>query len=288
MKDVSFGQYYPTGSAIHRMDPRAKLLLALIYMIAIFFVVSYTAYLVVFLFLLCVTLLAKVPFKTVLKSVRGILFILIFTSLINLLFYKNGNVLGEWWIFRITDRGIDFSVKLILRLSLLIMGTSLLTFTTTPTELTDAIESLLSPLKYIKVPVHDIALIMSIALRFIPGLMDETDKIMMAQKARGAGIDTGGFFQKLKAMVPVLIPLFVSAFRRAEELADALDARCYSASPNRTRMKVLKFSWRDLIGTLIVAIIVTLIFLDKYLLGDSGLLAGADQYIWSFVKGWFV
>lgn len=288
MKDVSFGQYYPTGSAIHRMDPRAKLLLALIYMIAIFFVVSYTAYLVVFLFLLCVTLLAKVPFKTVLKSVRGILFILIFTSLINLLFYKNGNVLGEWWIFRITDRGIDFSVKLILRLSLLIMGTSLLTFTTTPTELTDAIESLLSPLKYIKVPVHDIALIMSIALRFIPGLMDETDKIMMAQKARGAGIDTGGFFQKLKAMVPVLIPLFVSAFRRAEELADALDARCYSASPNRTRMKVLKFSWRDLIGTLIVAVIVTLIFLDKYLLGDSGLLAGADQYIWSFVKGWFV
>ena len=185
----------------------------------------------------------------------------------------------SWWIIEITLGGIDFAIKMALRISLLVMGTSLLSFTTTPVELTDAIESLLHPLTYIKVPVHDIALIMSIALRFIPGLMDETDKIMMAQKARGAEIDTGGLVKKIKAMLPVLIPLFVSAIRRADELADALDARCYNASNHRTKMKVLKFGVKDAVATLIVLVFATLILLDKYLLG------GLDGYIVEFVKG---
>lgn len=285
MKDIAFGQYYPTESVIHRMDARAKLLFTIVYMVMIFFIVSYTAYLGVFLFLLTVTAMARIPLRLLFKSVKTILVILIFTSVINLFFYSEGNVLAEWWIFRITDGGIDFSVKMILRLALLVMGTSMLSFTTTPTELTDAIESLLMPLKYIKVPVHDIALIMSIALRFIPGLIDETDKIVMAQKARCASIDTGNFLQKVKAMVPVLIPLFVSAFRRADELADALDARCYSASPKRTKLKVLRFHWRDLVGAIVVCGLLTLILLDKYLVGGTGIGAGVDRLIWQGIRG---
>lgn len=279
MRDVSFGQYYPTGSIVHRLDPRAKVIFSIIFMVTIFFVVSYVGYAVVALFLATVCLISKIPIKNVLKSVKAILFIMLFTAIINIFFYDSGKVLVEWWVIKITLGGIDFAIKMALRISLLVMGTSLLSFTTTPMELTDAIESLLKPLKYIKVPVHDIALIMSIALRFIPGLMDETDKIMMAQKARGAEIDTGGLVKKVKAMLPVLIPLFVSAIRRADELADALDARCYNATEHRTKMKLLKLSLKDLTALLFVAAFATLIFLDKYLLG------GADSYIVQFFKG---
>lgn len=285
MKDVSFGQYYPAESVIHRLDARAKIIFSLLYMIGIFFVVSYTMYLAVFIFLVSVVALAKIPLKLLFKSVKAILFILFFTAIINVLFYKQGNVLVEWWKIRITDEGINFAIKMVLRLSLLVMGTSLLTFTTTPTALTDAIESLLKPLTYIKVPVHDLAIIMSIALRFIPGLIEETDKIMMAQKARGANLDTGNFVQKIKAMLPVLIPLFVSAFRRADELADALDSRCYNASPNRTKMKVLKYEWRDLVGLLIVVALFVAILLDKYLVGGEGIFVGIDRLIAQWIRG---
>ncbi len=285
MKDVTFGQYYPAESVIHRLDARAKIIFSLLYMIGIFFVVSYTMYLAVFIFLVSVVALAKIPLKLLFKSVKAILFILFFTAIINVLFYKQGNVLVEWWKIRITDEGINFAVKMVLRLSLLVMGTSLLTFTTTPTALTDAIESLLKPLTYIKVPVHDLAIIMSIALRFIPGLIEETDKIMMAQKARGANLDTGNFVQKIKAMLPVLIPLFVSAFRRADELADALDSRCYNASPNRTKMKVLKYEWRDLVGLLIVVALFVAILLDKYLVGGEGIFVGIDRLIAQWIRG---
>lgn len=285
MKDVTFGQYYPAESVIHRLDARAKIIFSLLYMIGIFFVASYTMYLAVFIFLVSVVALAKIPLKLLFKSVKAILFILLFTAIINLLFYKQGNVLVEWWIIRITDEGINFAIKMMLRLSLLVMGTSLLTFTTTPTALTDAIESLLKPLTYIKVPVHDLAIIMSIALRFIPGLIEETDKIMMAQKARGANLDTGNFVQKIKAMLPVLIPLFVSAFRRADELADALDSRCYNASPNRTKMKVLKYDWRDLVGLLIVVGLFVAILLDKYLIGGEGIFVGIDRLIAQLISG---
>ena len=285
MKDVTFGQYYPAESVIHRLDARAKIIFSLLYMIGIFFVVSYTMYLAVFIFLVSVVALAKIPLKLMFKSVKAILFILFFTAIINVLFYKQGNVLVEWWKIRITDEGINFAVKMVLRLSLLVMGTSLLTFTTTPTALTDAIESLLKPLTYIKVPVHDLAIIMSIALRFIPGLIEETDKIMMAQKARGANLDTGNFVQKIKAMLPVLIPLFVSAFRRADELADALDSRCYNASPKRTKMKVLKYEWRDLVGLLIVVALFVAILLDKYLVGGEGIFVGIDRLIAQWLRG---
>lgn len=279
MRDITFGQYYPTGSIIHRLDPRAKVIFSILFMITIFFVTSYVGYAVVALFLTSICLLSKIPVLRVLKSIKAILFIMLFTAIINLLFYDSGKVLVEWWVFKITLGGIDFAIKMALRISLLVMGTSLLSFTTTPMELTDAIESLLKPLKFIGVPVHDIALIMSIALRFIPGLMDETDKIMMAQKARGAEIDTGGLIKKVKAMLPVLIPLFISAIRRADELADALDARCYNATQNRTKMKVLKLSLKDFIAFVYVAVFVTLILLDKYLIG------GVDKYIVEFFKG---
>ena len=281
MRDVSFGQYYPTGSIVHRLDPRAKVIFSIIFMVTIFFVSSYAGYALVALFLVSVCLISKIPVGNVVKSVKAIIFIMIFTAIINIFFYDSGKVLFEWWKIKITLGGIDFAIKMALRISLLVMGTSLLSFTTTPMELTDAIESLLSPLKLIKVPVHDIALIMSIALRFIPGLMDETDKIMMAQKARGAEIDTGGLIKKVKAMLPVLIPLFVSAIRRADELADALDARCYNATEHRTKMKVLRLSWRAAVAFLFVAAFATLIFLDKYLLGS------ADKYIVEFFKGLF-
>ena len=279
MRDVSFGQYYPTGSVVHRLDPRAKVVFSILFMVTIFFVSSYAGYAVVALFLLTVCFASKIPVKNVIKCVKAILFIMLFTAIINIFFYDSGRVLFEWWRIKITLGGIDFAIKMALRISLLVMGTSMLSFTTTPMELTDAIESLLKPLKYIKVPVHDIALIMSIALRFIPGLMDETDKIMMAQKARGAEIDTGGLVKKVKAMLPVLIPLFVSAIRRADELADALDARCYNATDRRTKMKVLRLTWKDLVAFLFVAVFVALIFLDKYLL------VGADKYIVEFFTG---
>lgn len=289
MRDVAFGQYYPTNSPIHRLDPRAKLIFSLLFMIFIFFARSYTAFFAIFCFLALTTIISKIPIKAVLKSVKVILVLLIFTSLLNLFMYKDGNLLAHWWIFKITDKGIDFTLKLALRLTFLVVGTSLLSLTTTPMALTDAIESLLKPLKYIKVPVHDIAITMSIALRFIPTLMDETDKIICAQKARGASFDTGKFHEKVKSLIPVLIPLFVSAFRRAEELADALDARCYNATPNRTKMKKLTFSYRDLIAFLILAVLIIFIMLDKYyfITPTDSLAVGSDYYIWEFIKNCF-
>ena len=277
----SFGQYYPADSIIHKMDPRCKLVLTIIYMVAIFLVKSYLGYVTTILLLLSTVFISKVPLKVVFKSIKAVLFLLIFTLIINLLFYKQGTVLVSWWKITITWQGIDYAIKMLFRLTLLVMGASMLTFTTTATELTDGIESLLYPLKFIKVPVHDIAIIMSIALRFIPTLVEETQKIMNAQKARGAQIDTGGFFTRVKAMLPILIPLFVSAFRRADELADALDARCYNASDKRTKMKVLKFRLADYMGLLILAIFVAAICVDAYAFGG----AWVDKYIYALIMG---
>ena len=288
MRDMAFGQYYPTNSPLHRLDPRAKLIFSLLYMVFIFFAKSYTAFFYVCIFLTIVTIVAKIPLKIVLKSIKLIIFLLIFTGFINLFLYDEGNVLASWWIFTITDRGIDFTIKLALRLSLLVIGTSMLSLTTTPMELTDAIESLLKPLKYIKVPVHDIAITMSIALRFVPTLMEETDKIIAAQKARGAAFDTGKVHERVKSMVPILIPLFVSSFRRADELADALDARCYNATQNRTKMKKLSFSYRDLIAFFIFSVLIVLIMLDCYLTKApaESILFGTDYYIFNLFKSW--
>lgn len=288
MRDMAFGQYYPTNSPIHKLDPRAKLIFSLLFMIFIFFAKSYTAFFYVIIFLSAVTIIAKIPLKIVLKSLKLVLFLLIFTGLINLFLYNEGRVLAHWWVFTITDRGIDFTIKLALRLSLLIIGTSMLALTTTPMELTDAIESLLKPLKYIKVPVHDIAITMSIALRFIPTLMEETDKIIAAQKARGAAFDTGKVHERVKSMIPILIPLFISSFRRADELADALDARCYNATKNRTKMKKLTFTYRDLVAFFVISVLIVLIMLDCYLTKSpaESIFFGTDYYIVNLLKSW--
>lgn len=225
MRDITFGQYYPTGSPVHKLDPRAKLIFTMLFIVFIFFVQSFAVYFAVFCFLVGTSITAKIPLKAIFKSIKGIIFLLLITAVLNLFMYSDGKVLWQWGFLHITDGAINFTFKMIFRLTFLVMGTAILTLSTTSMELTDAIEALLKPLKYIKVPVHDIAIIMSITLRFIPSLMEETDKIVMAQKARGAALDTGKLHEKTKAMIPILIPLFISAFRRADELADALDRK---------------------------------------------------------------
>ena len=262
LRDAAFGQYYPARSFVHSMDPRAKILLTILYLVAVFLASSYTAFAAVILFLGLAILFSGVKLKSVLKSVKPILFLIVFTTIINLFFVREGTVLFEWWIFRLTDATLHFTAKMALRLVLLVMGSSLLTLTTTPVALTDGLESLLRPLKLIRFPVHELALIMSIALRFIPILMDETDRIIRAQKARGADFESGNLFRRAKAMLPVLIPLLVSAFRRADELSDAMDSRCYWGAKGRTKFEQLRFSWRDLVGTLVTLIFFGLIVWD--------------------------
>ena len=281
MNNFSFGQYYPTNSLVHRLDPRTKLIFTFVYMIIVFLIKSYMGYLFTAVLLASIIFTSKVPFRVVIRSIRAVLFLLFFTLIINLLFYNEGKTVFEWNFIHITMGGIDYSIKMLFRLTLLVMGASMLTFTTTSTELTDALEALLKPLTYIKVPVHDLAIIMSIALRFIPTLMEETQKIMNAQKARGANLDTGSFFERIKAMLPILIPLFVSAFRRADELADALDARCYNATDKRTKMKKLKFGLTDylsFVGTIVFAVLVCL---DAYMAGGAYI----DGLIFSAIMG---
>ena len=264
-RDVSFGQYYPTNSLVHKLDARVKLLLTILFVVVIFFIKSYFGFMLTAFVLVVIILAARVPILSVLKSVRGILFIIIFTSLLNLFFIKQGDVLVSWQIARttfvITKTGVHTTIKMVLRLVLLISGASLLSLTTTPVQLADGVESLMSPLKLIKVPVRDIAMIMSIALRFIPTLFEETNKIIAAQKARGASFDTGNIFARAKAMMPVLIPLFVNSFRRADELAFAMDARCYNATDKRTKMKKAKFGFGDAIAMLFMLSFVTFVFI---------------------------
>ena len=254
-RDVTFGQYYPKNSFVHNMDARIKLVLCLLFMVGIFFVQSYVGFALVTVFLMVVILASKVPLKSILKSVKGIVVLLILTAMLNIFFTKSGNVLVSWWIFTITDEGLIYASKMLLRLVYLVIGSSVLTLTTTPVDLTHAIERLLAPLKVIKFPVHDLALIMSLTLSFIPSLIDETDRIIRAQKARGADFDTGNLFQRAKAFVPILIPLLVGGFRRAEELANAMNSRCYEGATNRTQMRVMKLSWRDLVASIVCIVV---------------------------------
>ena len=275
LNDVIFGQYYPQKSFVHRMDPRAKIVLMIAYIVAIFVADNFFGLAAVTLFLIVTVIFSRVPFGSVLRSVKMILFLIIFTAILNLFFYSTEGVhlIWQWGILALSWESIVNMIFLAFRLFLLVMGTSILTLTTAPVELTDGIESLLKPLKYIKFPVHELALIMSIALRFIPTLMDETNRIIAAQKARGADFETGGLFKRAKAMIPVLIPLLVSAFRRAEELGDAMDARCYSGAKGRTKYKKLTFTWRDLVATLVVAALITgIVFLNIYLGGKFDIL----------------
>lgn len=244
LRDITLGQYYPADSVIHKLDPRVKLFGTLIYIISLFVFKGLPAFILAAIFLVVLIKLSKVPFSYMVKGLKTIVLIMLFAAVFNL-FLTPGTKLVSFWIFTITYEGLKNAVVMMVRLIFLIIGTSLMTLTTTPNELTDGLEKALSPLKYIKVPVHEIAMMMSIALRFIPILIEETDKIMKAQMARGADFEHGNLIQKAKNMVPLLVPLFVSAFRRANDLAMAMEARCYRGGEGRTKMKPLHYQKRD-------------------------------------------
>lgn len=244
LRDITLGQYYPADSVIHKLDPRVKLFGTLIYIISLFVFKGLPAFILAAIFLVVLIKLSKVPFSYMVKGLKTIVLIMLFAAVFNL-FLTPETKLVSFWIFTITYEGLKNAVVMMVRLIFLIIGTSLMTLTTTPNELTDGLEKALSPLKYIKVPVHEIAMMMSIALRFIPILIEETDKIMKAQMARGADFEHGNLIQKAKNMVPLLVPLFVSAFRRANDLAMAMEARCYRGGEGRTKMKPLHYQKRD-------------------------------------------
>lgn len=264
-RDITFGQYYLCDSFVHKMDPRMKLILVLAFITAVFLVKSLYSYIAIALFVIIAILGSRIPVKSVLKSVKGILLILVLTAALNIFFYSGGErVLWHWWKITVSAEGLLFALGMALRLIFLVLGSTLLTLTTTPMNLTDGMESLMKPLKIVRFPVHDVAIIMSIALRFIPILIEEVDKIMLAQKARGADFESGGLMKRARALLPVLIPLFVSAFRRADELALALDARCYNATPKRTKYKVLRLSWRDAAGAAVCALLIAAVIATNF------------------------
>lgn len=252
IKDITIGQYFPGNSVIHRLDSRVKLLLDLVYLVTLFIAQSYTGLLVSILFMVVCYILSGIKLIMILKSVKPIMPLMIFTGILNMLFIKGEVPLFEWWIISVYPEGIRMAVFMLIRVIALIIGMSLLTYTTSPIMLTDAIERLLSPLKKVRFPVHELSMMMTIALRFIPTLVEETDKIMSAQKARGAELDSGNIMQKAKALIPILIPLFVSAFKRANELATAMECRCYRGGEGRTRLRQLKTAPRDYAATLVM------------------------------------
>ena len=245
IRDITIGQYYPAKSVLHRLDPRVKIVGTILYIISLFLFKNILGYVITTLFLAAIIKSSKVPFSYIMKGMKPVMMILMITLLFNLFLTRQGDVLFHVWIFTITEGGLSNAVLMAIRLVYLIMGSSLMTFTTTPNELTDGIEKLLKPLNKIGVPVHEIAMMMSIALRFIPILLEETDKIMKAQIARGADLESGNILQKAKAMIPILVPLFVSAFRRANDLAMAMEARCYRGGDGRTKMKPLRYTSLD-------------------------------------------
>ena len=244
LKDVTLGQFFPGSTPIHKLDPRTKLVLVIVYIVALFLAKWFVSYVVVAAFLAMVIAMSRIRLKVVLKNLKPLLFIILLTAVLNL-FYGQGEPIAQFWIFKITTSGLENAIFMVLRISLLVAGTFMLTYTTSPISLTDGLESLLSPLKKLHAPVHELSMMMSIALRFIPTLIEETDKIMSAQKARGADFETGSLVSRAKALLPILVPLFVSAFRRADELAIAMESRCYHGGEGRTRMKQMKFAGID-------------------------------------------
>lgn len=245
IRDITIGQYYPTDSVIHKLDPRVKIVSTLLYLISLFLIKNLLGYAVAVLFLVICVKCSKVPFRYITRGLKPIIMLLMITVLFNLFLTPGGAVLVSVGPLKVTETGLITAVYMALRLIFLIMGSSLMTFTTTPNSLTDGLEKLLWPLNYVKVPVHAIAMMMSIALRFIPILLEETDKIMKAQIARGADLESGNLIQKVKAMVPIFVPLFVSAFRRANDLAMAMEARCYRGGEGKTKMKPLVYEGKD-------------------------------------------
>ena len=265
IRDITIGQYYPAKSVLHRLDPRVKLVSTLLYLISLFLFKSIPGYIVATVFLVAVIRLSKVPFSYIVKGLKPIVMLLMITVLFNLFLTRDGEVLFHAWIFTITEGGLRTAVYMAIRLIYLIIGSSLMTFTTTPNELTDGIEKLLHQLNKIRVPVHEVAMMMSIALRFIPILLEETDKIMKAQIARGADLESGNIIQRAKNMIPILVPLFVSAFRRANDLAMAMEARCYRGGEGRTKMKPLKYQSRDHMAYIVVVVyVVAVFFIGRY------------------------
>ena len=247
LRDITIGQYYPVNSVLHRLDPRVKLVSTLIYIVSLFVFDSIIGYVIAAIFLASMIKLSQVPFRFMVKGLKPVVVLLCITLFFNLIFTP-GEAVFSIWIITVTREGIQLAVRMGIRLVFLVIGASLMTLTTTPNQLTDGLERLLKPLNHIHVPVHEISMIMSIALRFIPILLDETDKIMKAQTARGADFESGGLVRKVKAMVPLLVPLFISAFRRANDLAMAMEARCYHGGEGRTQMKPLIYQKRDYVA----------------------------------------
>ena len=246
LKDITLGQYFPGNSAIHRLDPRTKLLALIAYIVALFSAGNWLSYALVFAFLVMVIAISKIPVKAIVRGMKPLLIILIFTGLLNLLLTPGEKELVAFWRITITLEGLIRAIMMIARILMLISGTFLLTYTTSPISLTDGLESLLGPLKKIHLPVHELSMMMCIALRFIPTLIEETDKIICAQKARGADFENGKLLDRIKALIPILVPLFISAFRRADELATAMECRCYQGGDGRTKMKLLRYKRNDL------------------------------------------
>jgi energy-coupling factor transport system permease protein len=255
LKDITLGQFFPGDSFIHRLDPRTKLLGLVIFIVALFMAVNWISYGIVFLLLCLVIAISTIPLKSIFRGMKPLIFILIFTGILNLFFTGGETLLVSFWGVVITLEGVVRAVFMVLRILMLITATFLLTYTTSPIALTDGLEALLSPLKVVRVPVHELAMMMCIALRFIPTLIEETDKIMSAQKARGADFESGSLMNRVKALVPILVPLFISAFRRADELATAMECRCYQGGAGRTKMKILRFHRGDLVAFLLLALI---------------------------------
>ncbi len=272
LKDISLGQYFPGNSLVHRLDPRVKLLLTIAFIVSLFLISGIIPYAIMTLFLITVIIITRINIKLILKSLKPIFILLLFTAILNVFYTSEGQVLWQFKSVVITTGGIYTAIFMMVRIILLVAGTFvILSYTTSPIMLTDGLESLLSPLKKIKFPVHELSMMMSIALRFIPTLIDETDKIMSAQKSRGAGFETGGIIKRAKALIPVLIPLFVNAFRRADDLALAMECRCYRGGEGRTSLRQLKLSARDYLTTIVCVLIFALsIFLSHTL--EAGVL----------------
>ena len=263
LKDITLGQYFPGNSVIHRLDPRTKLIMLVVYIVALFMAVNWVSYALMAAFLIIVIKISTIPPKSIVRGMKPLVMILVFTGVLNLFFTTGeGEPLVDFWIFTIYAEGLERAVFMVIRILLLISGTFLLTYTTSPISLTDGLESLMNPLKKIKVPVHELSMMMCIALRFIPTLIEETDKIMSAQKARGADFENGSLVEKAKALIPILVPLFISAFRRADELATAMECRCYQGGEGRTKMKLLRYHLWDFkafgVGVLLIAAVVVL------------------------------
>lgn len=259
IRDITIGQYYPAESRIHRLDPRVKIVCTLLFLVSLFVQNSLLGYVIATIYLGVVIRLSKVPLKYIVKGLKPIVILLLFTVVMNLFLTRSGEILVHFWVFTITEGGLRTSVFMAIRLMYLVAGSSIMTFTTSPNGLTDGMEKLLHPLNKLNVPVHEVAMMMSIALRFIPILLEETDKIMKAQQARGADFESGNIIQRAKAMVPILVPLFVSAFRRANDLAMAMESRCYHGGEGRTKMKPLRYKSRDRMAYVLTLIYIVVI-----------------------------